>query len=691
MTRGIPVLALALALAGPPVCVPSALAATTQYWTLRSAADYAQAELDGIALAPDGALEKGPAVTRISLPDAPVVWAMEVAGDRVSLGTGPGGRVLSLRGSNVETDSTGEGMVFSLARGPDGMLYAGTGPEGRIVRLAGGRRTIHYDTGEKYVWALAWVGRTLYAATGPAGKLYAIEGEGKARVVFDAKAAHLTALAPDGKGGLFVGASGRGIVYHVAGDRVRALYEAPEKEVRALVFDGRALYAAALSAPSLSFDGTSDQPEPATAEGQRSVVYRIVPDSSVATFWVSPQGLIYAMAPAADGLRVATGGRAALYRVDSRGRGTALWNGGEGQATALARAGGEDLFLATSNPSRLYRVRPGSGRGTALSPVFDAKRLARWGRLWAGDAGDGARFKTRSGNTGEPDSTWSGWADLVGGGMVASPAARYLQWQLELGDGSRARPSGVTVAWGEVNQPPRIEDFIVYPQPGKYYEGEINIRRDPVTQELPDGKKVQFSVDAPRKGGAEALPPWAQGVRAMSWKAQDPNGDELSYRLYVRREGESAWTPVAVGLSNALYSWDTAPFPDGRYEVRLVASDEDANPPGEGFEDQAVASAVEVDRTAPVLAAFDFTLAGDVATVRGEARDTGAFVSKVEVALDDSPWYAAAPDDGLWDEPTERFTLRLEGIPPGDHLLKARALDSLGNSVSATRTLRVGR
>ena len=58
---------------------------------------------------------------------------------------------------------------------------------------------------------------------------------------------------------------------------------------------------------------------------------------------------------------------------------------------------------------------------------------------------------------------------------------------------------------------------------------------------------------------------------------------------------------------------------------------------------------------------------------------------------DESPWYASAPDDGLWDEATERFTLRLDGIPPGDHLLKARAIDSLGNSVSATRTLRVGR
>lgn len=692
MSRRIPTLLRVLALCAGLFAVSAARtdAAGTQYWTLRAPADYAQAELNGIALGPDGALEKGPSLDSVTLPGTPVVWSMLVDGGRVLLGTGPGGRVLSVRGESVESDSTGEGMVFALAKGPDGALFAGTGPEGRVVRLSGGRRSVYYDTGEKYVWAIAFVGKTLYAATGPAGKLYAIEGEGKGRVVFDGRAAHLTALAPDGKGGLFVGSSGRGIVYHVAGDRVRALFEAPEKEIRALAWDGRALFAAALSAPPVTFESGSDQPEAAPGEGQRSIVYRIIPDSSVTTFWVSPQGLVYGLAHARGALWVATGGRAALYRVDERGRGTALWSGSEGQATTVLPAG-EDLLLATSNPSRLYRVRPGTGRGTALSPVFDAKRLARWGRLWGEGIQDGARFKTRSGNTADPDSTWSGWADLMSGSLVASPPARYLQWQLELSSGTRARPAGITVAWGEVNQPPRIEDFTIYPQPGKFYEGEMNLRRDPITQELPDGRKVQFSVDAPRKGTAEALPAWAQGMRPMSWKAQDPNGDDLSYRVYVRRQGTSTWTPVAVGLENTLYSWDTTSFEDGRYDVRLVASDEDVNPPGEGLEDQAVTTAVDVDRTAPALASLEVSLAGDVASVRGEARDTGAYVSKVEMALDESRFFAATPDDGLWDEPTERFTLRFEGIPPGDHLVKARAIDSLGNSVVITRPLTVGR
>src|SRR5258708_37033506 len=161
------------------------------------------------------------------------------------------------------------------------------------------------------------MGPTLYAATGPNGKLFAIEGAGKGKPVLDARAAHLSALATDGKGTLFVGAAGRGIVYAWKEGRARVLLEAPEKEIRALAWDGHALYAAALSAAPVSVDDAVL--DPASGEGQRSVVYRIVPDSSAAAFWTAPQGLIYALALKDGRLYAATGGRAALYRLPAPG------------------------------------------------------------------------------------------------------------------------------------------------------------------------------------------------------------------------------------------------------------------------------------------------------------------------------------------------------------------------------------
>ena len=684
--------AFALWLAAGVAAPPRGEAAGTQYWTLRTAADHAQADLDGVALAPDGALLAGPEVTTVTLPGETVAWAILPDGERTRLAVGPGGRVLTVRGSSIDTDSTGEGVALSLVRGPDGALYAGTGPAGKVVRLDdGGRRTTWFDTGQKYVWALAWVGRTLYAATGPGGKLFAIDGEGRGRVVLDAKAAHLTALVSDGRDGVYVGASGRGIVYHVGGDgRNRALYEAPEKEIKAMALSGGALYVAALTAPPLTFL-PNDAPEPGDGSGQRSVVYRIVPDSSATVHWVAPQGLIFALAPAPDGgLWAATGSRAAIYSIDARGRGTALWSESAGQVTALARSG-DGFVAATSSPSRLLRLRPDGDGGIARSPVFDAKKIARWGRLWSEgeEGGASARVRTRSGNTAEPDSTWSPWRDLPGDGAVASPPARYLQWEMRVA--GRARVRAVTVAWGEVNQRPRIEDFVVYPVPGKFYEGELNVRRDPVTQELPDGRRVQFNVDVARRAPADALPPWAQGIRPMSWRAQDPNGDALSYRLSVRRSGESAWTPIADGLTNLLYAWDTTGWPDGSYAVRLIASDEDENAAGSGLDDEAVATPVELDRTPPEITALTATVDGGVITVKGTGVDQRTFITRVDVAIDDGGWMPAAPDDGLWDGAREAFTIRVEGVARGEHLVRVRFTDALGNPAHSTRSVSIGR
>jgi len=258
--------------------------------------------------------------------------------------------------------------------------------------------------------------------------------------------------------------------------------------------------------------------------------------------------------------------------------------------------------------------------------------------------------------------------------------------------GAKGRLRAVTVAWSEVNQRPRIDDFTVYPVPGKFYEGELTVRRDPITQELPDGRRVQFSADAPKKGGADALPPWATGLRPMAWKATDPNGDDLAYNLYVRKEGETAWTPIAVGLPNALYTWDTSGWPDGRYEVRLEATDEDENPPGQGLTDEAIAAPVVLDRTPPAFPSLESKLVDGVIVLTGHAAVRSLYVARVDVGLDDQPaWYPAAADDGVWDDLDEGFTLRLSGVPAGEHLVRVRATDALGNSAVTTRTVHVGR
>lgn len=672
----------------------AASASTTQFWTTRTVGDYREARLRGAAVDADGALGLGVEVTPTELPGADVAWAVLGEEGGALVGSGHAGVVFRVGagGRVTASDSTGAAQVLCLARGPDGAVYAGTGPDGRVLRYAAGRFQEWFATGDKYVWALAWSGQTLYAATGPEGRLFALRGSGgrtgSGESVFKAPEGQLTALAADGHDGVFVGAAGGGTVYWHRAGRTRALFRAPETEIRGLVHQGGALYAAAVSAAPVQVE-PGGRVQPGGAGGEpKSAVYRIVPDSAVTTWWRSPQGLIFALAPRpGGGLWVATGADAGLYALDERGRATSVYQAAEGHATALAVAGGE-LWMATSAPARLYRVRAPAARGEAESAVLDAARLARWGRFLAAGELAAVRFATRSGHGPDPDSTWSDWQEVRPGATVASPPARHLQWRAQFAGPARVRE--VRVAYAEVNQPPRIEELTVQPEPGKFYAGEISPRQEPVTQLLPGGQRVQYSTPSPPPGPPDVLPVWARGLRPVTWKAADPNGDPLAYELAYRRAGTAGWTLLGEALEASPFTWDTNGLAEGEYELRLTASDE----PRQGddaLRDELVWGPVTVDHTPPTVAGLEASGEGLAVRVRGEARDAGLYVAKVDVAVGEYEWALAAAEDGLWDGPAERFRATLTGVPPGVYPLRVRVVDAAGNVAVTTLSVTVRR
>jgi hypothetical protein len=80
------------------------------------------------------------------------------------------------------------------------------------------------------------------------------------------------------------------------------------------------------------------------------------------------------------------------------------------------------------------RVLSYPSTGTFTSSVFDSGKLGTtWGTAsWTFNlpTGTAITVQTRSGNTATPDGTWSAWTTVTNGGTVASPAARYLQYQV---------------------------------------------------------------------------------------------------------------------------------------------------------------------------------------------------------------------------------------------------------------------
>jgi hypothetical protein len=73
--------------------------------------------------------------------------------------------------------------------------------------------------------------------------------------------------------------------------------------------------------------------------------------------------------------------------------------------------------------------------GTFTSTVFNAGRVADWATAsWVATlpAGTSITVLTRSGNTATPDSSWSAWAAVANGGLIASPDAQYMQYEVIL-------------------------------------------------------------------------------------------------------------------------------------------------------------------------------------------------------------------------------------------------------------------
>ncbi len=680
-------------------------AAETDWWVTQAPADYARAEARGVVADPDGVLSLGPALRSWNSDSLGVIWALAVLADGSVAVAGDGGRIERW----TERDGLRPwirlpvGQVFALAASGDGVV-AGTGPGGAVYRIgARGDTSVVARTGERYVWGLAPApGGGWYAATGTRGKLLRIE-RGESRVLLDSDESNLVSVVSDGRGGCYAGGDSRGRVFHVRADgTVATVFDAAEDEIRGLAVTAEGvLFAAALSASAVETGGGSggddDRAAPAPARsavgGARSTVYRIVPDSAAAAWWTSAQPMVFALAATPEGVVAATGNRAGIYRLERAAGATQLALFPQGQVTALARLPNGALLAAGSNPGAVWLCGPGrAARGELVSPTFDARRLARFGRIrWSGaPAGATVRLETRSGNTDPPDTTWSAWSGGAAGedGIpIASPPARYLQWKLVL-DSPQARVTAVHAAWRERNLAPRVEDLVVAPQGVGFREGELTPRTESVTQTLPGGQKVEYtmpSANGPR--GLRELPMWALGLRTLQWRGSDPNGDPLRYRVEVRAEDGRDWIEIGDRLTNSTFTWDTRGLPDGRYRVRVTASDRDGNALGEEGTGSATSAAFLVDNTPPRVSRFDATGAAGEVRFGGEGEDGENPLARIEVSLDEEGWRQVAPEGGLTDARRLAFRGRWPEVEPGEHTFSVRVVDAGGNST--VRAVRV--
>jgi hypothetical protein len=187
----------------------------------------------------------------------------------------------------------------------------------------------------------------------------------------------------------------------------------------------------------------------------------------------------------------------------------------------------------------------------------------------------------------------------------------------------------------------------------------------------------------------------------VRWAAHDDNGDELSYALYLRGDGESVWRLLKDKLTDKAYSFDAALIPDGGYQIKVVASDAPSHTPADALTCAKVSERFEVDTTPTVVSALKAALVeckhspcAEQIHVTFDAEDAFSPIARAEYSLDAGPWQYIEPVGGLSDARREHYDLQIP-VPAetkaSEHLIAVRVYDRHDNVGVAKTVIAAGR
>lgn len=642
-------------------------------------------ESKGVVIGADGVIKPGFALGSVPVADAgSVMSTLTLADGSVLLGSAPNGKIYKISGDAVSVYAeTGSMAVTALAEGPGGSVLAATLPDGKIFKIQGGKASLLSTVKDASLWALVSTKEGIFAAGGgdQKGAVYKIEASGGNSVYFQSEEQHLVSLAAFG-GELFAGSSGKSVLYRIKGPgKGSVLADFPGQEVKGIAVRETSAAGNKKSAPQLyviandypeppepprrnpsagrSQPGPSNAPRPKPGKGAlfkvdlsgRSEKLMAHNDTHYLALSLDDKGLAY----------VGAGVEGRVYSVDDAHAVSQVADTDERQIVAIALPSGKNAgFVAASDPVVFHRIKAPSGdEASWTSKVLDAQMPARFGTL--SFRGNGKmELSTRSGNTKTPDTTWSDWSAAIRGpAKIVSPAARYLQVRARFSGDPSATLSEITVPFVTEN--------------ARAIVTEANVDTKTFFTKEPASSVPSTGNEAPK----------ANAKMKLSWKVDNPDADALRYRIAFRKEGQLTWRDILRAdetLTKTDYEWDTSVLSEGRYRVKVEASDELANPPETTERHSLTSESFVIDNTPPVIEKA--VLEGGKLKVI--AKDGISPIARIEVAVDGRPDFRPlTPSDGLFDSVSETAEGALALLAgSGRHLFFVRVVDASGNATT---------
>lgn len=703
---------------------------TATLWTQKTKAQFERGDGKGVGVTTLGDIRLAPTLQRKDLLEQESqVWAMMPDGrGGYYLGTGSSGNIYPMSGDGklgtpIKTD---ELAIRTFAAAPNGDLYAAGWPTGTIYRVTpDGTATPFAKTGARYVLSLVTdKDGNLYAAAGPGGRVLKITPSGAISNFFKTTQPHVLSLAMDTEGNLIVGTSDSGALYRVTpAGQSTVLFDPEDNAVTALLVNRKGEI----------FAGTSP----------KGRILNIKPNGGTRLVYEAGAPVM-ALAEEEDGSLYAGAGPMVI-RVDPNEVVTRVDTEDQNQILDLMWTKETGLWAVSGNLAAIYQTETQKKTGEYLSPVHDSKNPARWGRIsWqARVPKDGSvLLETRTGNTTDPDSTWSAWSGAYtdsDGSSVASPPGRFIQYRARLASGQDSESpelKSVTVSYLTENRPPIVN--FTSPTVADVWSDKQTIRwsatdpdKDTLTYDLfysADGGntwkpiKREKTPEKPEAKSADDAKKTGTDLKATVGKpdteiAETPESRELLNKIESELDKDSTISQEDRNLLDALlpsvvkdavtaspskeikpdpapagaaaaaekpitetsFSWDTKEIPDGEYFLKIVATDRRSNP-GDPRADDKILGPITILNQKPSVEIQDRTaeVKDRAVTVKGMVFGGKAPISTVSYRVDKGEWHAAEATDGLFDSPTEPYRIVTDPLPSGERTIEVRAT-TIGN------------
>ncbi len=706
---------------------------TTNTWTQSAESDFSKGIVQNVSINNKGEMRLSQKIEAITGIKGAFVWSIaEDLQNRVFVGTGDPGTVYLIKNGSeaVELFKSPELYVQSLTVDKHGNLYAGTAPRGIIYKInKKGEASVFCSLPASYIWDMAVDNNfNLFAATGNDGILFKISPDGIPAVFFDSPETNLLDILLDRYDNVYAGTEPNGLIYKIApSGHAQVLYDAGEGEIHCLAMDSTGnIYAGTASgaqaqvpavAPSQppiqtgivtsilkeekSWDlnlpeelpmakASSLQQQKVVSKGIEAppkttgfptapnYVYKISREGLVQKILETSQSFILGMSlDRQENLYVVTGNMSGVYKIDGDETSNSLAKVEEVQALCCLSTNNNDLYFGTGNGGRLYRISPSYIKeGSFQSHVLDTTALSDWGCIyWADMQPEGTELtlSTRSGNCEKPDTTWSRWSIpyTSPGERITSPAARFIQYKAILQTtNSDSTPVLTTVSLSYLpkNQPPRITSFTVE-------------KESSPAQQRPPETKTNSKVELKPQAAVSQKSHHQIAQKNIQWEVEDPNNDTLQLTICYKGMDEKSWKIIDKNnQKKGSCTWDTLRLPDGRYQVRLTASDEPDNPPETAFSIENMIQPIMIDNSRPNIKSLNIAAGTEGRyIITGRANDDYSAIVRVQYTIDGQDWISAYPGDGIFDSQEESFQITTKPLLPGDYTFIINVFDSEGN------------